>query len=41
MVFWPYLYQGQGPGRGSHVVTAWPEILSNCIFLYISDIIVY
>lgn len=40
MVFWPYLYQGQGPGRGSHVVTAWPEILSNCI-LYISDIIVY
>ena len=31
MVFWPYLYQGQGPGRGSHVVTTWPEILSDCI----------
>ena len=31
MVFWPYLYQGQGPGRGSHVVTAWPEILPDCI----------
>ena len=34
MVFWPYLYQGQGPGRGSHVVTTWPEILSDCIFYF-------